>query len=184
MKAVVALLLLLCCCPGAAAASVERKSADEAAMVAAYLFNFGRFVHWPDSAFASADAPLQFCLYGETQLDDHLDSLRGKRIRRRTVAVQRLQRGDATTHCHLLFISASERLYLSPLLRAQRGLPVLTVSEIEDFASDGGVIGLLSDNRRLAFEINTGSAADARLSVSSQLLKLAKRVLENREGER
>ncbi|MCB0072662.1 MAG: YfiR family protein [Caldilineaceae bacterium] len=184
MKALCALLLLCACSAGTAVAGSAGRSAEEPAMVAAYLFNFGRFVQWPDAAFDGNKAPIEFCLYGDHPLDDHLDSLRGKRIGRREVAIRRLQRGAETSGCHVLFISASEQRYLRPLLREHSGRPVLTVSEIGDFAALGGVIGLVSNNRRLAFEINTETALRSSLTVSSQLLKLARRVVHESDGGR
>ena len=52
--------------------------------------------------------------------------------------------------------------------------PVLTVGEVEGFAEQGGMVNLLAGPNRIVMEINREVANRAGLSVSSQLLKLAK----------
>ena len=47
----------------------------------------------------------------------------------------------------------------------------------EEFAPQGGMIGFLVDNQRLRFEVNLDAAERANLRISSQLLKLATRVI-------
>jgi hypothetical protein len=55
-----------------------------------------------------------------------------------------------------------------------RGRPVLTVADIPDFARTGGIINLKTNKEdRIRFDINVGSAQQARLRMSSKLLNLA-----------
>ena len=52
-------------------------------------------------------------------------------------------------------------------------MPILTVSDIDDFARAGGMIGLVEAEQRIRFDINLATARQANLKLSSQLLKLA-----------
>ena len=51
---------------------------------------------------------------------------------------------------------------------------VLTISEIDGFCSQGGIIQLVERRGKLRFFINNKAAGESRLTLSSQLLKMAK----------
>lgn len=150
---------------------------DQAAIVAAYLLNFGRFVEWPDGVFPSNQAPVRICSYGDDLLGRRLDDLAQKRLHERPIETQRIRRGESVSGCNILYVSESEAFYVNRVLEQNAPSPVLTVSGIRGFADKGGVVGLITIDNKLRFEINEHAAARSGLKVSSQLLKLAKRVL-------
>ena len=51
---------------------------------------------------------------------------------------------------------------------------VLTVSDIENFAQSGGIIGFINIEDKVRFEINVNAAERADLEISAKLLNLAK----------
>ena len=53
---------------------------------------------------------------------------------------------------------------------------MLTISDVPDFAAQGGMIGLKLRADRVRFDINQGASRRAGLVLSSQLLKLADEV--------
>ena len=167
------LLLALLAVSAAAPAGVE-----EAELEAAYLYNFSKFVLWPSSALPSPGTPLILCIYGRAPVSEAIATLDGKQAQGHRIRVGRLSRGDSLEGCHVVYVSSSESPYLSPLLRAVAGRPALTVSAIPGFAAAGGMIGFVKDDNRLRFEINTASAEAVGLSISSQLLKLATKVVQ------
>jgi hypothetical protein len=63
------------------------------------------------------------------------------------------------------------------LLKAAQPLHILTVSDIDDFAEVGGVIGLVTRNGRVQFNVNIRAARNAGLSISAELMGLAHQVL-------
>jgi hypothetical protein len=75
-----------------------------------------------------------------------------------------------------VYISPSERQRVSAILRELRQQNILTVSDIDGFCEAGGMIGLVPIQNRLGFEINLGAVRQAQLTVSSQLLKLARTI--------
>lgn len=156
-----------------AAGQQTRRTVDEASVIVAYLYNFGKFVEWPEGTFMSPDVPVRFCFYGADSLGAIADSLQGKPVGGHAIEVARIRRGGEIAGCHVLYVDVSERLYMRPLLNLVEEQPVLTVSEAEGFAAAGGVIGLVYADSKLKFEINVGVAEKARLHLSSQLLKLA-----------
>ena len=57
-----------------------------------------------------------------------------------------------------------------------KGARILTVGEFGGFAELGGVINFISERNKVRFEINTDAARSTGLTISSELLKLAKLV--------
>jgi hypothetical protein len=162
----------------AAAAGPSRRAVDEASAVVAYLYNFGKFIEWPAATFPSPEIPMRFCFYGDDSLGSIANSLTRKRARGQPIEIDYVKRGGSLAHCHLLYIDTSEQLYVRPVLNLTQGKPIVTVSEIDGFAAAGGTIGLVYSGSRLRFEVNSAAAAQSRLRVSSQLLKLAVDVID------
>jgi YfiR/HmsC-like len=151
--------------PGRAAAASGH---DQQRVQAAFLYNFLKFCTWP----GAADGPLVIGAFREAP-DAALGEVAGKTAGGRPVAVRRVDSLEEARTCQLLLVPVGSRPRLERLLAGLSGQPVLTVSEIEDFARLGGIIGLVRSGDRLRFEVNLDAARDAGLELSSQLLKLA-----------
>lgn len=169
------ILLALVLLPVGVAGTAE---VDEAELAAAYVYRFSKFVKWPAATLADSAAPLVLCVYGRTPTGSALDELGDQSAQGHRVHVEHRARGDSLAACHVIYIGDSERPYLAALLRSLSGRPALTVSDIPGFVNAGGMIGLVRENNRLRFEVNAATAQAADLSISSQILKLATRVLE------
>ena len=51
---------------------------------AAYIYNFTKYVRWPEGAFSEADSPLVIGVYGDDPFDAVLDkTMQGKSVGRR-----------------------------------------------------------------------------------------------------
>ena len=161
----------------AAASLAAAPSAQEASAVdvqSAFLLNFVRFTEWPE---ARRTGPLVACVFADDRLADTLARAADtEHIRGRGLQVGRVRRGDAITDCHVIFISRAAGDKAAALLAAARALPVLTVSDREGFAQNGGMVGLSIDNGRMRFTVNLGAARRSQLVISSRVLSLAKAV--------
>jgi hypothetical protein len=104
-----------------------------------------------------------------------------KTVNDRPLAVRRYASLKQLRPCHILFVSASERSRLGPLLESVEGSGTLTISEIDSFASLGGMINFVIENHKVRFEINPEAITRAGLRVNAQLLKLA-RIVRERTG--
>jgi len=157
-------------------ADVRADDLAEYQVKAAYLYNFAKFVDWPERAFSGPDAPMTICVIGEDPFGGALDGLRSKTVKNRKVAVKRISSSRETGGCHVLFIGPAEEDRMDELLLSLKGRPTLVVGDTERFARRGGMIGFLMERNKVVFEINEGVAKRAGLAVSSQLLKLARTV--------
>jgi uncharacterized protein DUF4154 len=141
---------------------------------AAYLYNFARFVEWPPAALPAAGQSFVVAVLGVDPFGGALEAtLAGKRIMQRDLSVRRVTRVEEAAGAQIVFISASESPRLTRVLTALEGQGVLTVSDMDDFARQGGMIGFRMEQRKVRFDINPQPAARARLKISSQLLRLA-----------
>ncbi len=86
-------------------------------------------------------------------------------------------------HCHVLFISDSAQKEFAQILSVLKTLPILTIGDAPGFAELGGIINLIQIGDQLRFEINTAAAARCGLTISSQLLKLARLVNPTAPGD-
>ena len=146
---------------------------------AAYLYNFAKFIEWPDYAFSGEETPFVIGVLGDDPFGQYLDdTVRAKKIAGRPVQIQRIRWSDLRNRARLtsyqvLYISKSGRIRLKETLAALEGQPNLLVSDIAGFASDGGMIGFVLKKQRIVFEINREALGKAKLKASAKLLKLA-----------
>ena len=157
-------------------ATTSGPSQDE--VTAAYLFNFSKFVEWPEGTFSGTADPITICVLGEgpfaTLLDD---AVRGKVVNGRAIVVRGTSSISRTAGCHIVFLASSEPVRIEDALAKLADRPVLTVSDARSVADRGAVIGLRLEERRVRFEVNLAAAGRARLKLSSQLLKVAVRLV-------
>jgi|SRR5579872_1615739 len=156
----------------------------ESQVKAAYLYNFGKFVQWP-SGRAAISGAFQICILGRDPFGAVLDStVNGESVDGKTISVQRIHRVQDAAGCNILFISSSEESRLATILSEAGRMRLLTVSDIPHFAERGGVIGLVSQEDRIRFEVNRSTAEESHLLLSSELLKVAIHVIQRKPRSR
>ncbi len=150
-------------------------SLSEYQVKAAYLFNFLKFVEWPEEAFADPLAPIVIGIVGDDPFGDALPQVvAGKTVQGRDLVIRKYRAGEDLRGSHILFISGSEKKRLPQLLSGLHGSCVLTVADIDGFLEEGGMILLFSEQNRVRFAINVDAATRAKLKISSKLLSLAR----------
>ncbi len=147
---------------------------------AAFLYNFGKYVRWPKST-PEPDSAFVIALLGTDPFGAALDEMvRGNRIDNRPVAVKRVSKLSELGVCEVLFIGASEDARLESILAELPKAPILTVADMPRFVERGGMIGLVMSNRRVQFEVNAEAAERAGLMLGSQLMRLARSVVDSK----
>ncbi len=142
---------------------------------AAFLYNFARYVEWPPGSFDKGDSPIIIGVLGDDPFGSHLDEVvKDEMVRSRKLVVRRGAKAEDLKGCQLVFVSRSEKGRLEQDLAALGPGAVLTVSDIDGFAENGGVIRLFLAGKRIHFEINQTAAKNHELKLSAQLLSLGK----------
>ena len=140
---------------------------------AAFLVNFAQYVEWPTEAFPTEETPFVFGVLGDNPFRPALkDLVTGEVVNGRKAVVEEYKSVREIRRCHILFISDSERTRLPAIMRALKGRSILTVSDLEGFEREGGMIRFVTQTR-VRFRINSAAASEANLTISSKLLRLA-----------
>lgn len=146
---------------------------------AAFIYNFVKFVEWPGEKAINRQGGIDICVMGDTPLIKAGSVFSAASTAKlRLSLVQENDAAEAGKHCHVLFIGDSESARLRDVQAALRGSPVLTVSDMEEFAERGGMIGFVLSDGKIKVVVNTKSAALAGLRIDAQLLEIALRVID------
>jgi hypothetical protein len=150
-------------------------SPSEYQVKAAYLFNFLKFVEWPEEAFPDPLAPIVIGIAGDDPFGSALPQVvMGKTVQGRDLVIRKYRAGEDLRSTHILFISASEKKRVPQIVVSLRGSSVLTVADFNEFLGEGGMIQLYSENNRIRFAIDVDATGRAKLKISSKLLSLAR----------
>jgi YfiR/HmsC-like len=160
---------------GGVFARAESPSPTMHQVQAAFLFNFAKFVTWPDDAFQRSKDSLIIGVLGEDPFGAVLDEIiRDKTVTGKKLAVKRFMRVQDAVNSHILFLSSSEESHLPQILKGLERTTVLTVSDMEQFAERGGMVAFTVEDQKVRFNVNADAVERAGLKMGSQLLKLAK----------
>lgn len=172
----IAFAILLAWCiasPSMHAAQPRTKASREYEVKAVFLYNFARFVEWPVERGKDAEV-FVIGVLGDDPFGELLDeAVRGERVGSRRLQVKRVAGIEEATQCDQVFIARSEQHRLGEILKQLGTRPILTVSDIPQFAEQGGIVGLVSSGGRTKIRINLEAAKAAELSISSKLLRPA-----------
>ncbi len=142
---------------------------------AAFLYNFAKFVKWPDKSFASTNSPLVIGILGDNPFGTDLEvAVKNKTINGHPLLIKQVAPAELKS-CHVVFISRTPKRNLPETLEPLKRESILTVSEVEEFTGAGGMICFTMEENKVRFEINDAAAKMAGLSISSKLLNLAKK---------
>jgi YfiR/HmsC-like len=100
-----------------AIAAAQSDQPSEYEVKAAFLFNFTKFVEWPENVFVDRHAPIVIGVIGEDPFGESLVSIvTGQKVQGRGIKIVNFRHGDDMRRCHVLFISASERQHSAQIL--------------------------------------------------------------------
>ena len=157
-------------------ARAQESQPSEYQLKAAFIYNFAKFVEWPEASLPQNSAPFIMGIIGETPIADDLKkAVEGKKLSTHPIIVTRFSNLTEVTNCHILFISNSEKSRLADIFKKLQAAPVLTIGETEQFTEAGGMITFVTEANKIRFQIKDETAKAARLKISSKLLSLAVR---------
>jgi hypothetical protein len=171
-----ALLLL---CPLFASAA-QAQDVTEPSLKAAFVYNFAKFTEWPLDVLP-ATASFTACVLGDGPVSDALErTVKGRMLSGHSISVSRVALNGPLRTCHLLYVSGVTAAQVSAIVTIVKDAPVLTISDIDDFAPLGGIVHMFVENGRMRFDLNVDRAKLSRLQLSSKLLTLASRLHDGR----
>ena len=172
----ICIAILFLCFPGRRDLPAQTPAMKDYQVKAAFLYNFSQFVDWPREAFPEPQAPLVIGVIGDDPFGGYLDEIvRGEKVSNHPLVVRHYHDPAEIKGCQMLFICQSEGNRLKEILADLKGRNILTVSDLEEFSRDGGIIRFVTENNKIRFKINADAARTARLTISSKLLQAATR---------
>lgn len=150
-------------------------ASSEYEIKAAFLYNFVNFIEWPSKSQADANRTIIIGIFDDDPFSSTLEqTIANKTINGRKIQIKKFKSYKNIKPCHILYVNPSEDNHLEKILDTVRDWHVLTVSEMDGFTRNGGIINFYMENKKVRFEINTDNAKKMGLRISSKLLKLAK----------
>lgn len=144
----------------------------EYVLKAGFLFNFAKYVEWPEDAFDGPDSPLVIGVVGKDPFGKDLDrALRNKTVKGRPIRVVRFPSPDDIRGAHILFVPSSEERRMDEVLRQVRSKPTLLVGEDPRFCREGGTLNILLEDGHPKLQANPDAAARANLTIDAKLLR-------------
>lgn len=160
---------------GFGCASPANAETAEARLKVAFLYNFAKFVTWPEPYFSS-QPDISLCVLGADPFGEVLASLKQRTAQGRPLSIAVLESADKAKSCSVVFISTSEKPKIPQIAQVLADTNALTVSDIAGFAESSGMIELVNTDGKIAFDVNLDNARKASLNLSAQLLKVARAV--------
>jgi hypothetical protein len=149
----------------------------ESQVKAMFVYNFLKFVEWPADTSLGARDPFVVVIIGEGPTADAAEHyLETRAIGDRPLSVHRIRWDQSLAGARAAFVLEQDAKKLHHVLDAAAAAGVLTIGEGDSFTTSGGVIGLLVENRKLRFDVDTSAAQLAGLRVSSKILALSRNV--------
>ena len=197
----IVLALALFAAPISVQAQDDSAQSREYQIKAAFLYNFIKFVDWPEEKVAESNEPVIIGIVGKDPFGNAFAPVKDKEDKGRKVLIKRfkpieelkksgerdkslLEREiDSLRKCHLLFICSSEEKSIKEIINLVKDHSVLTIGDMQGFLESGGIINFIMEEKKIRFEINMTAAKRAKLKIRSQLLLLAKRVVGDDGGK-
>jgi len=164
---------------------------------AALLYNFIKFTEWPEDKIKDTNT-ITIGLLGDDDFSNAFDPVKGKPVKDRKLVVkvlgkfadlQKIKNDNKELHsrkiaelgkCHLLFVCGSEKKHTREIIELVKDHGVLTIGQTDGFLETGGIVCLVKKADKIAFEVNLVAAKHEHLRISSRVLRLAKRVIQEK----
>jgi hypothetical protein len=154
--------------------SAAHESELEASLLkTVFIYNFAKFTRWPATQTKAMKNTIFLCSIGDGDLASNLSKLAGRVLHGKSITIRNLNNLKDLENCHTLYIAKSAKYHLPKILKTIKGEPILTISEIEQFSRQGGMIELIQDKDKLRFIINLTTTGSSDLKLSARLLDLA-----------
>jgi hypothetical protein len=140
----------------------------------AFLYNFAVYTEWPENI----SGVFNLCFYGKHSFEAYLEHLEQKEINTLPIAVKNISDINALKDCHMIYLSHSVFVDLTNISEILGNRPILTVSDYPAGIEKGIMLNMIvSEEGRIAFEVNLTEAKKSGLNFSSQLLRIARKVV-------
>ena len=146
----------------------------EYAIKAVFLYNFLNYIKWPDQSKTTGAPEVRLCIIGKDPFGDALTAIRKKASAEWDMRIVHLSKDQPLSDppCHIVFLSRLEPAHTA-VSESLFAVGVLTVSDIEGFAENTGIIEFAQRKDKIKLIINVDRLKEAKLKASSKLMKIS-----------
>jgi hypothetical protein len=151
----------------------SRADSREYHLKAAFLRYVVKYVNWP-AEVASKSPTSTICVYGEVPSLEGLQSITGKVVNDKSITVKTINTipEGISSQCNVVFVSKQKEKEQDQVIKAYKGLPILTFGDMSTFAEAGGAMNFYVVNNNLAIMINSESVQQSKLTINPKMLRL------------
>ena len=149
-------------------------AAEQREVQAVFLLNLSRFVRWPETAFATEEAPLVIGFMADEALGALLaEAAHNEKSGRHPIEVRPIRTFADLEGCHIAYFSRAEATAVPQFIAQLRAKSVLMVSDADGFLRLGGHVQLYQRGGQFKLRIDVGNLKRSELSASAPLLRVA-----------
>ena len=131
---------------------------------AAYLYNFTKFITWPEIQ----GERFNICLLGEDPFGNLIAPVETKKSHGYPIKLIRMPHFDADSKCHIIFINGDVSYPANALSK-----DILTVRNSEILTQQNIMIGFVIKDKKVRLQINLQAVKSSTLSISAKLMEVA-----------
>lgn len=174
------LCLIILCLQGSNVLFSQLTIPPEYQVKAVFLYNFSHFIDWQNSLSSNPNDAFIIGILGNDPFGSYMDEIvRGEKVYGHPIIIQRYSDVRDIKLCHILFLNIKDRGKVKEVVTSLQGKNILTVSDISNFALDGGIIQFYTMKNKTRLRINIAAAKNAGLNISSKLLRVAETLNSN-----
>lgn len=166
---------VLCCLALSNIAVAEPVELNRGQINAAFVAKFANYVNWR----SDPGALISVCVVGQDDLTAAISIIEGAAVGERNIRVATDVAIGDLGKCQIVVVGSSFRKSMPEILAALSAGDALTVSLMPSFLEEGGMVGLIEVDNRVRFEIHWSRVKRHGLSISSRLLRLAAKIVED-----
>jgi hypothetical protein len=162
----------------------KAKPVEDSQVHVAFIYQFLGYIHTASNAALSvaSEKSCSIVVVGNDKVGARLKQIEGRKIPGGQQVIKILRQAQLPAEgppedCCIVYICNSEQGKVGDILAPCKGHGVLTVSCLQGFIEEGGMLRLLRVENRLRWEINLVALIKEGLQFDSQILRNAVRIL-------
>jgi len=155
--------------------SVAQEDSIEYKIKAGYLYNFTKFISWPENESET----FNLCIIGKDPFGSIIDPIEKRSVKNKPIRLYRFQSIKEAKHCHIVYFGVSDGqsaqidFSLSDILTVASLENALTTGETKKFTQAGGMFAFFLKEGKVKLQINLQALKKSNLVVSAKLMEIA-----------
>ena len=144
---------------------------SEVAVKAAYIMNIMKFVE-----FGKGQETLELCIVGDDLLGLSAAKIQNESDAFNNIKITKKAINSSYKSCNVIYISKAQIDDVKTILYKADSVEALTISDIENFSENRGMIELVTQDNKVNFTINKSNIERVNIKISAKIYQMAKQI--------